>query len=247
MPGSSFPAAFEVHGFGALLHAAFAAERDLALFAVEHLEGLVRALRLKPIDVAGMIGLFVEALRGVSVEDRPAEGRAFHRVAIAASGAVPAGEDELELPGAGLAEERDGRIAEAGFAAVVLDLLEHGLGVFGRVQAEENLLHHLVLILVEKGGDVVVGDVPVVIDLGAQRVVEGKAERLALILAQRLEERRHERLGRGGGSGGAADERDAADGGRGGEAGGGFQEIAARLAAAIGGEEVHGEEGWRRC
>ena len=129
-------------------------QRELALFAVEHLEDFVGALRLVPVGVARVIGLFVETLRRVAVEDRAAEGRAFDGVAVAAARAVPAGEHELELAGAGLAEERDGGLPpKPCLAAVVLDLFVDRLGVFLAVHAHENLLHHLLLVGGEELGE----------------------------------------------------------------------------------------------
>src|SRR4051812_28121774 len=89
---------------------------ELPLLAVETLKYLVRPQRLVPVDVPLVVGLFVEVFAGVAVENRPAERRARDRVAVAAAGAVPAGQDELELAlaldagVAGVAEERDGAV-----------------------------------------------------------------------------------------------------------------------------------------
>jgi hypothetical protein len=49
------------------------------------------------------------------------------------------------------------------------------------MQPEENLADHLLLIFVEELGDAFVGDLPVVIDLRAKRVVKIEADDLALL------------------------------------------------------------------
>jgi hypothetical protein len=118
---------------------------------------------------------------------------------------MPAGDHELELARARFAEQRDGGTAKpARIAAVVLDLVDDRLRVFRAVQAEEDFLDHGLLLFGEKLRELLVGDVPVVIDLGAERMIEWKADGLALGFAQVLVKRRHERLGARPGRGGRA-------------------------------------------
>ena len=137
-----------------------------------------------------MIGLFVEALGGVPVEDRTSEGGASHGIAVAAAGDVAAGIDEFEFASAGFAEEGHGAATEAAvFGVVVLNLLHDTLDVLGGVQAGEDVADHLLLILVEETGDALLHDVPVVIDLGAEGMIEGEADGGALLFAERFIER----------------------------------------------------------
>ena len=200
------------------------------LLAVEHLIDLVRRLGLIPVGIARVIGAFVETLRGVTVEDRSAKGLARDRVAVDAAGAVTTGEDELEFPRARFAEDRDRRIAEAGLAAVVRYLIEDGLGIFLAVGLEENLAHHRILVGVEETADALLGDVPVVRDLGAERIFEIKDEGLALGIGEGIVKRLHDRL-RSRGRCGAGGGRLGSDHGEAGEGGSGIKGTAEEIAA----------------
>ena len=141
-----------------------------------------------------MVRRFVKTFRGVSVENRPAERGAFHGIAVATARDVAAREDELELAGAGLAEHSDRTAAETLLASVVFDLLHDSIRVLGTVQTDKYLANHRLLVLREKLGDFFVRDHPVVVDFRAERMVEGKTDRLLLLLAQAPVERRDERF-----------------------------------------------------
>lgn len=73
------------------------------------------------------------------------------------------------------------------------DLLHDFAGVFRRVQPEENLSDHRLLVAIEHLGERI-GDHPIVIHLRPQGMLERKAHRLALPLVERFEQSRHERL-----------------------------------------------------
>jgi hypothetical protein len=124
--------------------------------------------------------LFV-AERSVPVEDRPAERGALHRVAVAPARAMPAGDDELELARARLSEQPDQAI---------------GQDPVGTVQLQEDLADHRLLVT---GQDLIharLHDVPVVVDLQAQGMIEGETKVPSLRLGQRSEQRRHQRFRR---------------------------------------------------
>ena len=140
------------------------------------------------------------------------------------------GEDELEFPLARCAEDRDRRVAETGLAAVVCHLIEDGLGIFLAVGLEENLAHHRILVGVEETADALLGDVPVVRDLGAERILEIKDEGLALGIGEGIVERLHDRL-RSRGRGGAGGGRLGSDRGERGEGGTGIKGTAEEIAA----------------
>mgnify|MGYP000501190060 CR=1 FL=1 len=164
--------------------AALSEKGNLALLAIEHLVDFIGAHGLVPVGIPLVLRALIEVPGGVAVEEGSTEGDAFHRVAVAATGAVTAGEDEFELAGAGLAKDGYcGTTLEAGFPAVTCDLLEDFLGVLFAVQPHEDLLDHGLLVL-GVALDASFGDVPVVIDLEAQRVIEGEAHVLALFLGE---------------------------------------------------------------
>ena len=102
--GEAGGSAGEFDGFGAVFSARSFEKSGGALFAVEGLEDFVGAECLEPVGVAWVVGFFVEALSGMTVKDGTTEGGADSAIAIAAAGAVAAGEDELEFAGAGLTE-----------------------------------------------------------------------------------------------------------------------------------------------
>ncbi len=178
--------------------AAPAEEGGLALLAVEHLVDLVGTHRLVPVGIPLVGGSLVEALvGGVAVEEGAPEGGAFDRVAVAAAGAVAAGEHELELAGAGFAEDSHrGATLEAVDPAVPLDLVVDLLGVLLAVEPHEDLLDHGLLVLGERF-HLGLGDLPVVVDLEAQLVIEGEADDLPLLVVQAVVEGFHEGLRRG--------------------------------------------------
>ncbi len=169
-----------------------AEQGDLALLAIEHLVDLVGGDGLVPVGVFFVLGTFVEALASVAVEDGPPEGGPFHRVTVAAAGAVATAQDELELAGSGFAEDRyRGTAFEAFDSAVPLDLVEDLLGVFLAVDSHEDALDHGLLILGE-ALHLGLGDLPVVVHLQAQLVIEGEADHLALLVAQGIVEGLHQ-------------------------------------------------------
>src|SRR2546423_294116 len=91
--------------FSGFLGSRIAHQRLLALLPVQGLKYFVGALGLIPVDIVGMVGLLFESGACLmAIEDRAAESRSLHRIAIAARGAVAAREDEFERAGAGLAE-----------------------------------------------------------------------------------------------------------------------------------------------
>src|SRR6185503_1413456 len=100
---------------------------------------------------------------------------------------MPAGQNELEFTGARLAEQSDGRAAEAFLAAIMFDLLNHSRGIFGAVKADEDFADHRLLIFGEELGNLFVSDHPVVVHLRTQRIVERETNRLSLLLLEALE------------------------------------------------------------
>src|SRR5262249_24239282 len=110
------------------------------------------------------IGLFVEALGGVAVENRAPEGNVRFGVAVGSQRHVPAGHHELKLSVAGLAENRDALIAAPQLAAgVVLELLA-ALAVPPRIdETLKNVVNNVLLLdRIETAADARLGDVPVV-------------------------------------------------------------------------------------
>jgi len=65
------------------------------------------------------------------------------------------------------------------------------------VQAHEDLFDEVLLLGREMLADAGIGDVPVVVDLGAEFVVEGEAQELLLFAGERLVERGDEGLAGG--------------------------------------------------
>src|SRR5439155_21973647 len=108
---------------------------------------------------------------------------------------MPAREHKLEPAAARLAKKRDGAAAETVLAGVVFDLLQNSCGVFRAVEADENLPNHRLLVFGEEGGNFSVGDHPVVVHLGAERMVEGVTDRFLLLGGESFVERRDERFG----------------------------------------------------
>ena len=144
--------ALEVAAFAAesdllLLRQTFFEERLLLLFAIEHLIELVRGLGLRPENVAGVRRAFVEAIGGVAVEDRAAEGDVVGGVAVAADRHVPAGHHEFELLAAGMAENGDAVVRAVAFG-VIGQLLVDPLMPFGVDDALEDVADDVLLIFV---------------------------------------------------------------------------------------------------
>jgi hypothetical protein len=158
-------------------------------------------------------------------QDRPAEGDVLGRVAVASQGHVPAGEEELEPPAAGLADQGD-RLPVAEAAGVVFELTVVPL-VPGRIdQPLEDLPDQLLLVLREEvARHLGVGDVPVVAHAGAEQaelrvhVVPPEADLSPLGLGERRVEATGERLGRRHDGFHRSDGGAAQDAGRGGDRG----------------------------
>src|SRR5262249_15631342 len=107
-------------------------------------------------DVPRMADSFIEARRGMAVEDRAAEGDVLGAVSVAAQGEVPARHHELELTAAGFPENGDRLLfPERLPVRVVLELLEDQVVPLRVVHAEEYLADELFLI----GGEEITGDV----------------------------------------------------------------------------------------
>src|SRR5439155_26792506 len=107
--------------FGCLLRTRLGYQSQLALFAVQRLEYFIGALGLIPVHVVGMFGLLLKGRAGLmAIENRAAECRSLHRVAVAARGAVAAGEHEFERAGTGLAEQGVSVIGKAVFLGDLL-------------------------------------------------------------------------------------------------------------------------------
>ena len=197
-------------------HAVFPAERDLRfvrgvfdkglllLLAIEHRVNGVGLHGQRPVDVPRMVGLFIETLSGMAVEDGATESDVVGRVAVAADRQMPAGHHKFELPFAGLSEEGD-RLLLAVTTGVVLQLLLQPTVPFGVIEAVEDRLDHVPLVFgVEVAADVHrlgVGDVPVVRDVRPEEAslvgeVPGEADFRSLFTRQRFVELRDEILGR---------------------------------------------------
>ena len=144
-------------------------QRRFALLAVEHFVDLVRSDRLRPEHVAGMIGLFVEAVGSVAVEHRTAEGHVIDAVAIDADCEMATGHHHFEFPIARLAEQRDA-LRFAIPAAVVFQLLVDLRHPFRFEQAFVDPANHILLILrVETARHVGLGDLPIVRHASSQQ------------------------------------------------------------------------------
>jgi hypothetical protein len=88
--------------------------------------------------------------------------------------------DELELPRTRLPEKGYGTFAEA---TVMLHLVINLICVVGAVKLEEDFPNHGLLILGELA-DAGLVDMPIVVHLGAEFVIKGKADGLALLIGQ---------------------------------------------------------------
>ncbi len=195
-------AAFAAEGDFLFGRQTFFEERLLLLFAIEHLVQLVGGFGLRPEDIAGMGWAFVEAVGGVAVEDRAAEGDVVGGVAVATDGHVPAGHHEFELLAAGMAKNGDAVVRAVAFG-VVGELLIDPRVPFGVDDSLEDAADDVLLIFVVKiAGDELVGDVPIVGDTGSQQAtlgvfeVPGETHGFALAGREGVVEDFYERLGR---------------------------------------------------
>src|SRR2546426_4600369 len=139
-----------------------------------------------------MVGLLIKALRSVPVKDGPAEGHAFHRVAVAPGRAMPPGQNELESAGAGLAEQGDGIVPQP--ARILVDVVEDLVRELRVVQVAENLGNHRLLVGCKEFANLDGRDVPVVVHLGLEGMTERKRDLLSLLGSQALVERGDQRL-----------------------------------------------------
>lgn len=188
----------ELDGVVAFLIAAGVAEGEGALLFIECLEDFIGPLCLKPIGVAFMSGAFIEALRGVTIEDRAAESRARLAVAIATACTMTAGEDEFGLPTAGSAEDGDGGAGESAVAFVVLiELAPDFLLIFLAVQLIEHLADEILLVGLEDLAETLRPDVPVVVHLETKRIIPRQADGGALGFIEAAVELMDECLGSG--------------------------------------------------
>ena len=89
--GQTFFLTGQLNRLGPLLAARTAKQSGLPLLTIERLEQLVRAFGLKPVGIAFVISLFIEAIRGVPVKNRPAKCSTLKGIAIAPPGHMPAG------------------------------------------------------------------------------------------------------------------------------------------------------------
>ena len=109
-------------------------------------EEFVRAESLVPIHVPRVIGLFVEALGRVPVEDRTAKRHVVLAVAVAANRQVPAGHHELDTGlGVRIAEDCD-RLLLAVPARIVFELLLQAVVPFRIVKPPEQGLDDVLLV-----------------------------------------------------------------------------------------------------
>lgn len=153
------------------------------MFPVQRLIKLVCPFCLEPVNVSRMVGLFGKAPSRVAIKNRASEGGAFNRVAVATAGDVPASEHELELSASRFTEEGNGATVET---SVLLDLLVHEFGIFLAVKPKEYFFDHRLLILGKEIAQLGFHDLPVVVDLRAERVVKGEAKLFTLLFREAL-------------------------------------------------------------
>ena len=96
---------------------------QLAVASRRDVVDLVRLQRLGPENVARMIGLFVEALGRMAVEDWPAKRDMLGRMAVATNRQVPAGHHQFEFVAARMAEDGDALMLAVA-AGIVLKLFD---------------------------------------------------------------------------------------------------------------------------
>jgi hypothetical protein len=114
----------------------------------------------------------------MAVKDRASESGAFNRVTVAATGDMPAGKHELELPRTRFAEKGDRRAVKT---AVFFDLFIDEFRVFRAMQTEKYFFDHGLLVLGEEVTQLGLYDLPVVVDLRAERVVKREAKLFTLL------------------------------------------------------------------
>src|SRR5207244_11316606 len=116
----------------------------LALFWIDRFGHLVGTPGLVPIDILRVIGLLVEALGSVTIENRSTEGGALDSVPVTARRTVPARQHELEGAAAWFAEQRHRIILQA--TGVFIDMVHDLVDEFGVVKFAEDLFRHGLLI-----------------------------------------------------------------------------------------------------
>ena len=165
-------------------------QRLVSLFAIEHAVQLVGSDRLVPEDVAGMSGFFERGLPVVCVEDRTAKCHVLGAVAVASQSHMAAGQNKLELVGAGLPKNGD-RLAVAESANVTLELLIPTLVPTGMRHSFEDLAdQHLLVGSIETALDRRLGDLPIVFEARSQQttvlvdVIPVEADFLSLLFLQ---------------------------------------------------------------
>src|SRR3954471_21277475 len=166
-------ATFSSEGNALLFRQPAREERLLLQFAIEHLVELVGGLGLWPENVAGVGWAFVEAIGGVAVENRAAEGDMVGRVAVATDRHVAAGHHEFELVAAGMAKNGDA-VMRAVALGVISQLLVDSRMPFGVYNPLKDVADDVLLIfVVEIAGNEFVGDVPIIGDTRSQQAALG--------------------------------------------------------------------------
>ena len=192
-PGQSgfFPG--QLDGLGAMFPTRFPEQCRLALFAIQSLEKLVRALGLEPIGIPFVVGLFIESpLGSVSVKYWPAKSRAFQRIAIATSRHVPTREHKFKFASARLAKDRNCAVIKPS-GRIMYYLIVNCLAIFRAMQSVEDLFYQINLVILHVT-HCQLGDVPIIIDRRTQFMVERKTNRLLLFFIQALVQMRDQRL-----------------------------------------------------
>ena len=134
-----------------------------------------------------MIRGLIEASSSMAVKDRAAERLSIDGIAITAARAVATGQHKLKLPGVRLAEQRHGGALKSIALGVVQHLAKDGLGILLAVQLEKYLLHQCLLLPCKNLADALFGDVPVIVDLFAQWMVEWKRHDFLLVFIEAAE------------------------------------------------------------
>src|SRR6185369_15565591 len=93
-------------------------------------------------------------------------------------------QDKLKLAAARFAKQGYGTSAKAFFPRVVLHLVENFLRVLGTMEVAEDLADHRLLVGSEQFRDRLLSDLPVVVDLEPQWILERKADVFALFVLQ---------------------------------------------------------------
>ena len=176
----------QADGLSPALSARVAQKRHVALFAIEHFKDFVGALSLIPINIAGMVGGLIVTQSSVSIEDRSTKGSTLNRIAIATARHMPAGEYKFEFADSRLAKQCYRTSAKTLFTGVVLYLFHDTLGIFRAVHFKKDFANHGLLVPREVLPHSLFGDVPIVLDLGPERMVKGEHDRLPLGFGEAL-------------------------------------------------------------